>query len=154
MQGKLAEAIVAYKRVIQLRPDMADAYVNLGRAYGLAGRLDEAIAEYQKALTRDATLVYAHYGIGLAYRHKGMFPEAIVALEKAITRQPDFVEALMQLGYIYRETDTVHPRRRSLYHGYANLSKKTPRRTMNSVSAIQKQRRIQKLSRLLKERCN
>ena len=101
MQGKLAEAIVAYKRVIQLRPDMAEAYIDLGRAYGFAGRLDEAIAEYEKALTRDTTLVYAHYGIGLAYRHKGMFPKAIVALEKAMVLQPDFAEALMQLCLLY-----------------------------------------------------
>ncbi|MBI3898537.1 MAG: tetratricopeptide repeat protein, partial [Gammaproteobacteria bacterium] len=40
--GKLEEAVVSYRRAIELRPALIEAYGNLGVALQALGRLDEA----------------------------------------------------------------------------------------------------------------
>ena len=49
-QGRLDEAIAAYHRAIELKPDHAEAHSNLGIALEDQGRLDEAIAAYHRAI--------------------------------------------------------------------------------------------------------
>ena len=39
--GKLEEAIIAYQQAIQIDPNHANAYFNLGLAYGRQGQLDQ-----------------------------------------------------------------------------------------------------------------
>ena len=48
-QGKLDEAIAAYRQAIRIKPDYAEAYSNLGVALYDQGKLDEAIAAYRQA---------------------------------------------------------------------------------------------------------
>ena len=48
-QGKLEEAIAAYREAIRLKPDFADAHKNLGNALANQEKLEEAITEYRKA---------------------------------------------------------------------------------------------------------
>ena len=48
-QGKLDEAIEAYKKAISIKPDYAEAYNNMGIALKEQGKLDEAIEAYTKA---------------------------------------------------------------------------------------------------------
>ena len=45
-QGKLHGAVQAFNRVIQLKPDFAEAYSNRGIVLNDLGRLDEAVASY------------------------------------------------------------------------------------------------------------
>ena len=49
-QGKLDEAIAAYRRAIGIKPDFADAHSNLGNALAGQGKLDEAIVAYRRAI--------------------------------------------------------------------------------------------------------
>ena len=43
-RGQVAEAIAAYRQVIQIRPEFAAAYNNLGDLFRREGRLEEADA--------------------------------------------------------------------------------------------------------------
>ena len=49
-QGKLDEAIKAYKHAIAIKPDYTDAYYNMGIALKDQGKLDDAILSYKKAI--------------------------------------------------------------------------------------------------------
>ena len=49
--SKYDEAVAAFRRVITLKPEYADAYNNMGNALKEQGKLDEAIAAYNKALS-------------------------------------------------------------------------------------------------------
>src|SRR5208283_3740618 len=49
-KGKVDEAIAHYQKVLQIKPDSAEAHYNLGNALLKKGSPDEAIAHYQKAL--------------------------------------------------------------------------------------------------------
>ena len=51
MQGKLEEAIEAYKKAISLKPDFTEAYNNMGVTFLNQAKLKEAIEVYNKALS-------------------------------------------------------------------------------------------------------
>ena len=50
-QGKLDEAIEAYKKAISLKPDFAEAFYNVGGALHVQGKFEEAIEAYKKAIS-------------------------------------------------------------------------------------------------------
>ena len=50
-QGKLDEAIEAYKQALAIKPDYAEAYNNMGIALEEQGKFNEAIQAYTKALS-------------------------------------------------------------------------------------------------------
>ena len=50
LQGKLSDAVGAYKRAIQLQPNFPEAYNNLGNALREMGRSDEAISCYMACI--------------------------------------------------------------------------------------------------------
>ena len=49
-QGKLDEAIAAYRAALRIKPGYAKAICNLGTALADQGKLDEAVAAYGEAL--------------------------------------------------------------------------------------------------------
>jgi tetratricopeptide (TPR) repeat protein len=49
MQGKLEEAVRAFRKAIELRPDSADAHYGLGHALRHQGLFVEALASYRKS---------------------------------------------------------------------------------------------------------
>ncbi|MCB0644586.1 MAG: tetratricopeptide repeat protein, partial [Phaeodactylibacter sp.] len=53
IQGRNEQAIAFFKKCIQLEPENAGAYVNLGNAYYNAGQTEEGAAMHQKALSID-----------------------------------------------------------------------------------------------------
>ena len=52
-RGEFEQAADQFQIAARLRPDIADAYANLGLAYYKLGRLDDAIAAYEKIPTDD-----------------------------------------------------------------------------------------------------
>ena len=49
-QGKLEESIQIYQKTLEIQPNCADAYNNLGNVLREQGRLKESIQAYQKTL--------------------------------------------------------------------------------------------------------
>ena len=50
-QGKLNEAIEAYKKAIQMNPKYAEAYYNIGIVFKDKGKLDNAIDAFKKSIS-------------------------------------------------------------------------------------------------------
>lgn len=48
-QGRVEEAIVQYKKAVEIKPDYAEAHFNLGLLLASRGRVAEAVVHYQKA---------------------------------------------------------------------------------------------------------
>ena len=91
-QGKLEEAIAAYRTAIRLKPDYAEAHYNLGIALHDQGKLEEAIAEYRTAIRLKPDYANAHYNLGLALHDQGKLEEAIAEYRAAIRLKPDDAE--------------------------------------------------------------
>ncbi len=90
---KFKEAVEVYKHAIDLTPNSALLYSNLGTAYFALGKLKEANASFKQALSLDTNLTDANYGLGMVYYSQGRFAGAIKAFERALTVKPDLAAA-------------------------------------------------------------
>jgi CHAT domain-containing protein/Flp pilus assembly protein TadD len=79
------EAIAAYRRAIQLDPNLAVAHNNLGTALAQQGRLQEAEDAYRRAIQLDANLASAYNNLGEVLAESGRPQEAEQVRNQAST---------------------------------------------------------------------
>ena len=91
--GKTNESLVASQKSVQLDPQDAEAYYNLGIVMQDLGRLDEAEAIYKKAITLKPDHK-AYNNLGIVMQELGRLDEAEASYKKAITLKPDFIQAI------------------------------------------------------------
>jgi len=82
--GKLRDAIIQYRKAVDLAPGMAPAWNNLGVAYMGLGQIGKAESSFRKALKIDDTYALAWYNLGALYEKEGSFKKAVDTYEKAI----------------------------------------------------------------------
>ena len=83
-------------RAIDLNPDFADAYSNLGLVYERKGDHEEAIKNFDRAIDLNPNDVAAYNNRGIAYGRKGDYEKAITDYTKAIPTQSRFCRNLLQ----------------------------------------------------------
>jgi tetratricopeptide (TPR) repeat protein len=74
--GKLEEAVTAYRESLTVDPGFTEAMHGLARALQDLQRYDEAIAVAQQITELDPDDVLAHTSLSVLYQKKGMVPEA------------------------------------------------------------------------------
>ena len=100
-EGKLPEAIDAYKIAIRLDPKFAPAYGGLGDAYFNSGKWEEGLAAYKEQVRLEPNSAQAQYDLGYAYNAMGRHGEAFAPLVRATSLDPGFAEAYYGIGYAY-----------------------------------------------------
>ena len=70
-QGKLDEAIAAYQKSLELKPEFTFSLYNLAFVYMKQGRNQEAIAPLQKLLAIEPKHTFGNHALGLAYARTG-----------------------------------------------------------------------------------
>jgi tetratricopeptide (TPR) repeat protein len=98
--GSPAEAIEAYRRVLERDPGNADAHVNLGRLYHLAGERGRAEAHYRDAVRLAPEDPTPHFNLGVLMEEQGRREEAALAYRQAVSRDPEFADAHCNLGLL------------------------------------------------------
>ena len=101
-QGEYEQAIDEYQRVIQINPNYALAYYNLGETYRLKGKLDDAIVFFQKGVEIDPNNLLGLFLLGACYKLQGELDDATSTLLESIRIDPNFIMAHLGLGDIYR----------------------------------------------------
>lgn len=96
--GRGEEAITAYRRALQYRPQFFEALANLGNAYEGLQRFAEAGECYRRALQLRPGEALLLNGLGVAQLAQGRFAEAAHAFEEALQRRPDWDTALNNLA--------------------------------------------------------
>jgi superkiller protein 3 len=94
-------AIEYYQKAINIDPNDADAYGNMGIAYAKLEDYREAIKCYQKVIAIDPNLAAAYGNMGSAYYYLKNYREAIRCFQKAITIDPNDAMAYKSLGNAY-----------------------------------------------------
>ena len=102
-QDKLKESIQVFDKVIQLKPDYAEAYYNRGVALKDFGLRDKAIESYDKAIQFKPDLAEAYLNRGVALKELGRLDEALQNYNKAIQLKSGYPDAYLGLGDIYLE---------------------------------------------------
>ncbi|MDR3268472.1 MAG: tetratricopeptide repeat protein [Tannerella sp.] len=101
LQDNYAQAIAAYQKAIELKPDDAEAYYSMGNAYCKQGNYAQAIAVCQKAIELKPDYADAYGSMGTAYYYQGNYAQAIASYQKAIELKPDFAVAYYSMGTAY-----------------------------------------------------
>jgi tetratricopeptide (TPR) repeat protein len=92
--GDFSGSIQYIDQVIDLDPNLADAYYLLGESYRLLGRLPEAQAAYQQALDLNPLMAAAYLGLGQIelQRNPSYLPESInLAINYGPTLRPAYL---------------------------------------------------------------
>src|SRR5206468_3287890 len=81
--GKGNDSFSELRKVVQLKPDHADAQLQLADALFAKGNLEEAKMHYSAALGADSKLAVAHNSLGRLYLAQGQISQAIVQFGEA-----------------------------------------------------------------------
>jgi superkiller protein 3 len=104
IHGDFDSAIKEYAKVVELRPDVAEAYNNLGVAQKRKGELDKAAESFNKALERRPDFTAALSNRGWIFAEQNKWVEARRDFERALKTNPGDDGALYGLSQSLRET--------------------------------------------------
>ncbi|MEG3841580.1 tetratricopeptide repeat protein, partial [Microcoleus sp. herbarium14] len=88
----------SYQQALTLKPDWADAHLQLGNALLDQGKQVEAIKSYQQAIAMKPDWADAHWQLGNALLEQGKQDAAIESYQQALTLKPDWADGHWQLG--------------------------------------------------------
>jgi len=97
-QGQIDAAMAQYRKVLEIKPEHAEAYNNLGISLVEQGQIDAAIDHYQKALQIKPDYAEAHNNFGMALAGQGQIDAAMIHFRKALEIKSDYAEAYNNLG--------------------------------------------------------
>ena len=99
--GQLREAMAAYERAVQLRPNYAEARMALGIQLLAGGNYPGALSHFQAAERLVPTLPEIHVNLGDAYRATRRWSDAQRAYRKALDLRSKLPEAHYGLGLLF-----------------------------------------------------
>jgi len=109
------EAVLAFKRAIELNPNYTEASLNLAVVYNELGSFADSEKAY--SLARESRhearsyldpyvrgkIANMHAGLGNIYKDLGYYPQAAEEYRKALVLRPEFADIKTELGIAYRD---------------------------------------------------
>lgn len=92
------DAILAYKKALDMNAEMADTWTHYGSLLQTRGNVDDAVICYRKALEVDPNYAGAYAFLGIAMQEQGDLESAQQLLEQAVQLAPNNPEIYLQLG--------------------------------------------------------
>jgi tetratricopeptide (TPR) repeat protein len=96
----VAQAIEAYRKVLELNPEAAGALVNLGTIYYRQRKFAEAERYYRDAIAADPAYPLAQFNLGNLYDEQGRIVEALDHYRKALHLNPQYADAHFNLALL------------------------------------------------------
>lgn len=88
-QGRFAEALALYEKILKTDKDFPAIHYYRGLLYRNMGMLEESISAFRSAVAQNPDMPEAHYNLGYAYRRKGLYKEAIFEFQKTLELIPE-----------------------------------------------------------------
>lgn len=98
------KAIEQFKAVLELKPNMMEAHMNLGFSYRMKGDLDNQIHHFSEAARLNPALPDIHHNLGLAYSDARKYTEAADEFRKAIELDSSLKDSYFSLGMALSRT--------------------------------------------------
>jgi tetratricopeptide (TPR) repeat protein len=96
----VAQAIDAYRKVLELNPEAAGALVNLGTIYYRQRKFADAEKYYRSAIEADPAYPLAQFNLGNLYDEQGRVTEAMDHYRKALHLNPQYADAHFNLALL------------------------------------------------------
>jgi len=117
-QGRVDEAIERLEQAVELLPQEARAWNQLGLAYHAAGRGEDAEQAYRTALDRDRNLAVARFNLGSLLLEQGQAERAVPELITFTGLQVNALEGWLRLGQAQLQADQPAAAERSFLRAY------------------------------------
>jgi tetratricopeptide (TPR) repeat protein/2-polyprenyl-3-methyl-5-hydroxy-6-metoxy-1,4-benzoquinol methylase len=101
--GRLHEAEILYRQILEAQPDNPHALHLLGLIAHHVGRHEEAVDLIGKAIAANPAVAEFHNDLGEACRAGGQPDKAKASYERAVALKPDCVGAFYNLGILQRQ---------------------------------------------------
>lgn len=93
-----AEAIEIWRRLLKIKPDFAEAHVNISSAYWQMGKYEDALSHGYKAIELDPHSKEAHYNVGVSFLLSGQARKAVGILKPLLQACSDYFAARFMLA--------------------------------------------------------
>ena len=97
-------AIDAYRRSLRLRPECAEAWINLGRMFAESGDPEAADECFRSAIDIDPGDATAYYNLGVTAQDAGREDDAIAHYRRALELDPRLAEAHYNLATLFDQS--------------------------------------------------
>lgn len=97
------EAILNYEKAIALKPDYAEAHVNIGSIHCERGEFDAALAQFGKAIHYAPLMAEAYYNRGVVLQELRRHQEALADYDETLALQPRYYLAYLNKSVILYE---------------------------------------------------
>lgn len=101
-KGEYAEAIDAFEKAVELRPDHYEAYSSMGVIYSILGEDELGISFIGEAIKLAPSLSLLHNNLGYALLKQGRNADAAEAFERALQLDPQNSHARNNLKLAYQ----------------------------------------------------
>ena len=98
---KWEEAIELWQRLLAIRPETPEAFVNMGTAHWQLGEYDNALFAARKAMALAPHMNESFYNYSICQLHLGNAKEAISTLEALLERAPEYLPAQFMFAAAY-----------------------------------------------------
>lgn len=102
LSGRHEEALAAFRKVTDARPNDATAHYNMGNLLNSMGRADEAAVAFRRAAALAPDFLEAHANLGATLHLAKQYEAAVAAYLRALERLPDNPDLHYNLGAVYR----------------------------------------------------
>lgn len=102
-EGRLNDAVIAYRQLLQTEPDNFKALNNLGTVYEEKEDYSAAVASYRQALRINPEAAPVHFNLGHALQEQGKLEAAIDAYETVLELRPNDPAAYYNIGHAYHD---------------------------------------------------
>ncbi len=109
--SKWAEAIEAYETAVEIEPDYADAYCNLGAVRYNQGQRAEARRAFEACLSRQADHVEANFNLANVLEEEGDDRGALAHYRRALAADPLYPDLHINLALLYEKIGRSRPSR-------------------------------------------
>jgi tetratricopeptide (TPR) repeat protein len=94
------EAISEFERAIELKPDFAECYFQLGTLQIGLTQFDKALQNLNKAIELDPDYIDAINNKGMVYRYLGKYDDAYAQFNSILEREPENYNALINIATV------------------------------------------------------
>jgi hypothetical protein len=112
--GKSAEAVLEFRKSVDLHPPFAPSHAELGKIYLKTGRLDDAVNEFRTASRFDPADFDSKLNCGVALLNKLDFASAEKDLKEAAELNKTAVMPHYYLGRVFLQTDDLNGAQREM----------------------------------------